>query len=255
MERGEGFKIFVPSYRRPKTCITHRYLKKIYYVVAEEEKERYGEIHNRVIAVPNEIQGRLVRVYNWILRNAKMDRFVIMDDDIKKIQRWENKKAIFLNEDRVMEFIEKAFLLVQEWGAHYWGINVNIDKQVYREYSPFSTVSYIGGPFMGFYKNDLLFDERMLLKEDYDMTLSQLNKHRLVLRFNAYNYDCFQSEKEGGCSTYRNLKKEAEQLLLLQKKWGDQIVKVDKNLRSHNIKKIKNSVDYNPVIRVPIRGI
>lgn len=42
---------------------------------------------------------------------------------------------------------------------------------------------------------------------------------------------------------------------MLQKKWGYDIVKIDRNNRSHNLTKGKKKIDFNPVIRVPIGGI
>jgi hypothetical protein len=141
-------------------------------------------------------------------------------------------------------------------GVKLWGINVNYDKQCYREYTPFSLTSYIGGPFMVHIDTDLRFDERLPLKEDYDYTLQHLNKYRKVLRVNKFFYVVKQMEQVGGCATYRNLEREIEQLNLLRKKWGSRIVQNDslENSRSHKSDK-KRTFDVNPIIRVPIGGI
>ena len=69
-----------------------------------------------------------------------------------------------------------------------------------------------------------------------------------------YYYEKKGAEQVGGCSVYRNLSREKEQLKLLQKKWGNKIVKYDVNDRSHGRIK-KKAFDINPVIKVPIRGI
>jgi hypothetical protein len=42
---------------------------------------------------------------------------------------------------------------------------------------------------------------------------------------------------------------------MLQKKWGKKIVRIDNNNRSHNLKKEKTKIDYNPIIKPPIKGI
>lgn len=60
--------------------------------------------------------------------------------------------------------------------------------------------------------NECFYDEALPLKEDYDMTLQQLRRHRIALRLNKYFYRVKQSEQVGGCATYRNLDKEREQL-------------------------------------------
>ena len=137
-------------------------------------------------------------------------------------------------------------------------MNVNYDRQCYRENTPFSTISYIGGPFQVFLRgNECFYDEALPLKEDYDMTLQQLRRHRIALRLNKYFYRVKQSEQVGGCATYRNLDKEREQLETLRRKWGARIVRFDFSDRSHKGVKSRNAVfiDYNPVIKSPIRGV
>lgn len=105
------------------------------------------------------------------------------------------------------------------------------------------------------YFDDVRLNE--LLKEDYDMTLQQLRRHRIALRLNKYFYRVKQSEQVGGCATYRNLDKEREQLETLRCKWGARIVRFDFSDRSHKGVKSRNAVfiDYNPVIKSPIRGV
>ena len=248
-------KIYCPSYKRADTCFTHVGLPQVTYVVHEDEADAYLKNHDKVIGVSSENQGSYPKACNYILRNNRDKRIVIMDDDVSGIFRFVNRKPKKLNCEQVDDFIYKASNLVEEFGAKYWGVNIIQDKQAYVEYTPFSTVSYCGGPFQGFVYNDLLFDEEMLLKEDYDMTLQQLNKYRKVFRFNMYHYVSKQSNNVGGCATYRNFEEESYRLSRLQKKWGSHIVQVDVNNRSHNLKKKKKKFDYNPIIRPPIKGV
>lgn len=42
---------------------------------------------------------------------------------------------------------------------------------------------------------------------------------------------------------------------MLQKKWGSKIVKFDTSDRSHSSTKSKKIIDYNPVIKAPIKGV
>jgi hypothetical protein len=51
----------------------------------------------------------------------------------------------------------------------------------------------------------------------------------------------------------RNRQREREQFELLQKKWGNNIVKEDASNKGRS-KKVKK-FDYNPIIKVPIKGI
>lgn len=251
-----------PSYKRPKVE-TLDYLPFCRVYVDGKEFDDYVKANpgGAIVKCPDGVQGNLCRVRNYIIDNELNkngnDAVLIIDDDLKGIFYYEKKERIKVEKDDFLNFLYKYTLMAKELGAYFWGVNVNADKQCYREYSPFSTVSYIGGPFQCFLKgNNCLYDENLPLKEDYDMTLQQLNKNRVVLRVNKYFYDCKQSKQAGGCATYRNSQKEMEQLLALQKKWGKDIVKFDNNDRSHSGNKKKRKVfDYNPVINVPIKGI
>ena len=121
----------------------------------------------------------------------------------------------------------------------------------HKEYDAYSVVL---GPFGCFLKgNRCRYDESLPLKEDYDMTLQQLNMERVVLRVNAYHYLCKQSENVGGCATYRNRDREKQQLYDLQRKWGTKIVKIDTTNKGKTTK--EKRLDYNPIIRVPIKGV
>lgn len=248
-----------PSYKRPKVK-TLDYLPFCKVYVDNKEYEEYKKQNKggaNIISVPDGIQGNLCRIRNYILDKelAENDVCLIIDDDLGGIYYFEKLEEHKVSADEFLEFIEKYSIMADDIGAKFWGVNCNSDPQCYREYTPFSTTSYIGGPFQCFLKgNDLRYDETLPLKEDYDMTLKQLNKYRVVLRINKYHYKCEQSTNAGGCASYRNIEREKEQLSMLQNKWGTKIVKIDKSDRSHSSKKIKK-IDYNPVINVPIKGV
>lgn len=138
-------------------------------------------------------------------------------------------------------------MLCEEWGYKLWGVNYSYDQRLYKQFEPFSTTKCVLGPFQAHLKNNIRYDCRLPLKEDYDISLQHLLKYGGVLRFNAYHYHCEQSKQCGGCATYRNIDNERKQLELLMKKWGSDIVKVDKSS--------KKKFDYNPIIKSPIAGV
>lgn len=254
-----------PSYKRPKVESLD-YLKTCKVWVAEREYEEYCKANDgfegNIIKVPNEVQGNVSRIRNYILRNEleENDVVLLIDDDLKCIGRFEPKglygyENIILDECELYEMLERYSILCKDFGFYHWGVMCNMDALSYRQTTPFSTVSYVGSPFSVFLKgNECFYDERLPLKEDYDMTLQQCNKYRGVLRVNKYHYDCKQSKQTGGCATYRNYSREEQQLKLLQKKWGKDIVKIDQVL-NHNAKKKKVNIDYNPIIHIPIKGV
>jgi len=246
------YKIYCASYKRANICKTHKYLKDITYVVMEQEAEKYKKIHDQIWVIPNEVQGNLARVWNYILDNSPEKNIVTIDDDIKYFGRWNGNKSVRLNEQEVYNMIQEGMQLAQDLNVVYWGLNCLADKGAYREYTPFGTCQYIGGPFQAHINNDLRYDEQIYLKEDYDMTLQVLNAYRKNIRMNMYHYVCEQATIIGGCADYRNVAKEIEQNKKLQKKWGSKIVRFDKSNKSSGKEK---SFDINPIINVPIKGV
>ena len=254
-----------PSYKRPQVE-TLKYLPFCKVWVCESEHDKYAEENKgaTIISCKKGIQGNLCRIRNHILKTEfenGADVVLIIDDDMRGVYHYEPNGSYGYEEHKVeaedfIAFIEKYSVMAMDIGAKFWGINVNFDPQSYRHYTPFSTVSYIGGPFQCFIKgNECWYDEDLPLKEDYDMTLQQLNKYRVALRVNKYHYMVKQAQQKGGCAAYRNYEKEEQQLKALQQKWGSDIVKIDTSDRSHQSTKQRVRIDFNPVIKVPIRGV
>lgn len=237
---------YSPSYKRHNSVQTQKIYKDVKYVVMESEAESYIKNGNNCWVVPDSAQGNVSRIRNYILDNAYEKRIVIMDDDINGIGRWERQKKKILSESEFYEFCEMGFDLCDSIGVKYWGINLLQDKGAYREYTPLSFTNIILGPFQAFNDLDLRYDESLPLKEDYDLSLQVLNKYRKTLRFNAYHYLAKQHVNVGGCAIYRSLEREKEQMQLLIKKWGSNIVKEDKKVKGYDI---------NPIINVPIKGV
>jgi len=245
-----------PSYKRPRVE-TLDYLPFCMVFVDNKEEKEYKEANNpkNIVACPDGVQGNLSRVRNYILDYCfenGYDAVAIVDDDMKGMYRFE-ANGVYGYEKKLIEaksfkeFLQNNSRVCKEFGYKCWGVNCTDDKGAYRHYTPFSTTSYIGGPFSVHLKNEIRYDEALPLKEDYDITLQHCKKYRGCLRFNMYFYAVKQAENTGGCAVYRTNKKEIEQFNLLQKKWGSKIVKKDTAS--------KREYDFNPRIRVPIKGV
>ena len=249
------FIILAPSYRRAKGCFTQKYLSECLYVVAESEAADYEAEGHRILVAPDSAQGNLCRIRNWILDNSPKKNLLLLDDDISSFCRYERNVSRDMTESEFYEFVENAFIMAQEAGARFWGVNCVDDKGSYREATPFSFNAYIGGPCQAhILEHGIRYDESLPLKEDFDMTLQQLNKYRRVMRFNFVHYFAKMHKNVGGCATYRTLEKEKQNLEALRKKWGSKIIKTDSGA-SQVKRKSENLYDINPIMRSPIKGV
>ncbi len=257
-----------PSYKRPKVE-TLAYLPFCKVWVCESEAEAYRAANpgfeENIIPCKKGIQGNLCRIRNHILDTEfanGADVVLIIDDDMKRIAYFESEPGNPFGYVRntvetadFLPFIEKYSRMCAEFGFKFWGLNCNIDALSYTQNRPFSTVSYIGGPFQCFLRgNECRYDESLPLKEDYDMTLQNCNRYRGCLRVNKYHYFVKQAEQAGGCATYRNYAREEQQLEALRRKWGSRIVKIDTSNKGKTQKE-KVRIDFNPIIKVPIKGV
>lgn len=253
-----------PSYKRPGNIDILNYISFAQIWVCESEFNQYKKHHRgaKIISCKKGIQGNLARIRNHILDiefGKGFDVVCLIDDDVKSIGFWERQKYHKLESADFKKWLLKYSIVCSEIGAKLWGVNLNPDKQYYLEYAPFTLTNYIGGPFSVHLRNSIRYDERFSLKQDYDLAIQHLNKHRKILRLQKFSYVAKQagsgSGQVGGCSVYRNVKKDFEKLKLLQAKWGPRIVKQDFNLHRSHTSKRKRSFDINPIVRVPIRGI
>jgi len=246
------YKIYSASYKRAKNgvAVVHKLLPEITYIVTEDEKQDYKNIHDKVIALPNECYGKIDK-NNYVLDINKKDNVILLDDDLTAIQVFNGTVQRKLNNEEIHDMLLRGFVLCNEWGLKMWGINCVSDKGSYREYTPFSTTAFIGGPFHAHIECSIRYDKKMGSKDDYDMNIQQANTNRGMLRLNMYSLICDIGGKPGGISSRRTVESELKMNRELMNKWGNKIVRYDNSNKSNKIK----TYDINPIINVPINGI
>lgn len=248
MLNDKGFQVFILSYKRAGKITSDKVFQNAYVVIPQSQEEEYRryELANgcEYLVMPDEYDGNIARKRNWVLDNFKGQNIVLADDDYKKIGYIERGKDRYtMTPDEIDFMIQRGFIMCEDLGTKLWGINVTDDRKAYMQYTPFNLLSPVLGPFMAIINDDdeLRFDERLWLKEDYDFSLQVMHKYRKVLRFNKYHYVVNHITLDGGVVSQRTMEQEKAQGLLLQKKWGKHIVQ----LRETSI---------NPIVKVPIAG-
>jgi hypothetical protein len=70
---------------------------------------------------------------------------------------------------------------------------------------------------------NLLFDEKLTLKEDYDYTLQHLKKYGNTFRYQKYLFEFQHYKNKGGAVDYRTEDEEQKNINYLLHKWGSKI--------------------------------
>lgn len=239
--------VFIISFKRAGAVTSDQVFRNAKIVIPESQLEDYQKYEYKngceLLPIPDKNDGNIVRKRNYILDNFS-GNILIVDDDYEYIGRITDRKQSRLDLDRVDALLRNGFQMCRDLGTVMWGINVQSDPKFYKETSPFSMLSPVLGPFQAFCNCDLRYDERVYLKEDYDMSLQVLQKYHKILRFNMYYYMVNHFNLPGGVVSYRTKQKEIDQIDLMIKKWGKSVVK--SNLAKN---------DLNPIIKVPLKGL
>jgi hypothetical protein len=160
----------------------------------------------------------------------------------------EHKKKT-LPKDYLMEFFIHSFDMCEQFGSKMWGISQNEDNRIYKEFLPFSLSQICLGPVQGHLDHDLIFDEKVGSKDDYDMALQQLNKYKKIFRWNKFHYICEHGDNKGGIVSYRSKDKEIEYCKRIMLKWGKKIISYQ--LPPRKMTDLLNAKKVN----IPIKGI
>jgi len=245
----ELIKIVSPTYKRAGNVkAVGVFGEQLVLAVHEFEKNDYVDAYpnNDIMVLPDATRGNMAKVRNYIRDNAGTRYLVMVDDDVSEVGLHENMKQWPINKEKIMAFLESGFCVCEEVGTILWGINLQSDPKFYRQYSPFSFLSPVLGPFCCHVvtnTKEIYYDERLGLNEDYDFALQVLCKYHKIFRHNKYYYKAGHLTEKGGCAAYRLMDAEIKQSEIMIKKWGKSVV-------SYNFNK-----STNPIVRVPLRGI
>jgi len=203
--------LVIPSFKRAGKVFGYEYFRTSRIVIPESQFDGYKQHYEaaRLIPIPDDQDGNIARKRNWILRNIPRP-LVMIDDDVEYLTttegvynaagEWTGQtvQKLKLSPEQAENVIMNGFNLAEQIGCKYWGLNVNTDGRNYYQYRPIALTQIVLGPFQGHLDHDLLFDERMGSKDDYDFSLQQLCRYNKVLRLNKYAYYCHHGDNAGG---------------------------------------------------------
>lgn len=250
--------IVIPSYKRWNSLVGKEYFREAQYCVPRSQVKQYATVlsRDRLIVIPDQEDGNIAKKRNWILKNVARPVCMI-DDDVRSLLYMEGRsreKAMFISfrkmpSEWIMEVLEHYTRVAREFGAKMWGVSQRTagDEREYKEWRPFSLTNITLGPFQVHLDHDLLFDERMGSKDDYDMALQQLNRFGMLLRVEKLAYDCDHGINSGGIVSMRTREREEKYCRAIMDKWGQRIIK-------YKLPGEKMGDLLNGSVKVPIKG-
>lgn len=250
--------VIIPSYKRSHDLKGKDYFFMAKYCVPESQKDEYiKEVgKDRVIILPDNEDGDIVKKRNWILKNIARP-LIMIDDDVSEIGYYENRKGKVdgnhsrktMDKNLLIDFFEHNFNLANDFNCKMWGLAQNQDNRICKEFLPFNLTNIILGPFQAHLEHDLFFDKRVGTKDDYDMSLQQLRKYKKVLRLNKFHYLCEHGDNKGGIVSYRSKEKEIEYCKAIMIKWGKKIIQY--KIPPQKMTDLLNAKKVN----IPIKGV
>lgn len=218
--------IAIRSYKRDGRVTTLDVFPRGWLWVSESQADEYAAHYgDRIITVPDELDGNPGRKNNAVLDQSPCPWTLLLDDDITAIGRFEAGSSSCLSVPEAEWMVCHGFELAAALGVEMWGINQKADPLLYDAYEPFNLLGPVLGPFHGHLEPTLRYDETTLAKEDYDFWLQNLRRHRKTLRLNRYYYRHAHGRKAGGVVSFRTLEYEKAGVARMREKWGDRIYK------------------------------
>lgn len=116
--------VLINSYKRADMVETLGTFPDAKICVHEFEVEEYKKLNPKsdIVAIPDSMRGNLPKVKNFLLDSflPKYDAVLILDDDIKDVGYFEEKKRKIVGKEDAMAFIEKYTILCKDWGYKLW---------------------------------------------------------------------------------------------------------------------------------------
>ena len=236
--------LYIPTMGRSDIQITYdklpyKYQKKVVFVIPKDEwssmTKLYGD--NQLLATSNDIKG-IAATREFICRHAGKTRFSMIDDDVvfyrinQKYYSDFDKKSNMDKSKRIAteSDLDEMFELFDKWmdeGIIHIGhrrANLPPTKKSYDNIAFFNSIHHINGESLSEIIDEIDWT-RCEVGEDANLMFEYLSRgyeNRKSCEFSAH----WNSFQDGGCAMYRDATLHNQEHKKLQKKWGDDVVRV-----------------------------
>jgi len=211
-------KICVPSSNRAGKTTTHFINEAVFFVPEDQFSEYQSILQNRIVSVPFEFFG-ITKTRNFIIDFFKDEDILFLDDDVLECGYFKKGERINLkyeqySEDWVKKF-EECFDICKGFGLNIWGAENGGSKFSNHILNQIDLKGSINGTILGIVANSYKFDERFIVKEDFDLIIRAFKKDGGFLKFNNFYWRSKHWNNKGGCVDYRTNEIEVNSIRLL----------------------------------------
>jgi len=234
--------VAVPSKGRAGVAKAQKILKKsaVFYVPASEAAQ-YRRVVKNVVEVPNSVRG-ITQTRNWILKNTKETRVVMVDDDPydvgwTRLYPRKAKRMKLHNEDIWLDQFARWFDICEQVGFKIWGVKTETAARSTVPFKPILFKGYVTASCMGIINDgEYYFDEDFQVKEDYELCLRHIVDKGgiLCVRYVFWKNDHW--EQDGGCKDYRTISLERDAIKRLAKMYPNLIKSAKRKANMFTIK-------------------
>lgn len=218
------FGIYIPSYKRAKTCNAHVFLEYGTYVVRQSEYDEYVKAladysdHIKVMGVADEEICGLTEVNQWLIDNAEEDVIAILDDDIHHFYYRMFETESINDPEIVTSELERIGQLMSDLGIGFGATDATI-----RPWNYDCEFAFKGCAGAVRWVNRPVFKAKCVKELEYnydlDLVLQELLYNRIILKPKYFCSKGLTDTNEGGASA----KKRDDQIAsinLMRSKWG-----------------------------------
>ena len=216
-----SFGIYIPSYKRAKTCITHKWLENYRYVVRKSEERDYiaaGIPPENILAVQDDQINGMVKVNQWLIDNAKEEIICILDDDIRRMVYRLDKAVDIPGPETATAELERIAQVMIDLRIGFGAVDATVTPWNYDMEFAFrgcsGAIRWINRPV---FKAKCV--EALEYNYDLDVVLQELLRNRIILK---PKYICAMdvADKTDGGASDKSRKDQIASVELMKAKWG-----------------------------------
>ena len=173
------------------------------------------------VEVPRGIHGHAA-AWNHILRSVEQKVVILMDDDVRFVYWLGETHMVRISSSAFLDMLCNLVINALDAKVGLFGIS-DIDIRKVSPLSPFQTRAMIGC-ITGIVGRGVWYDERNIIKDDYDHVLQHLKTDRFVWKDMRYFIAQDRNVLAGGQMTWRTIERENAEVERLKAWWGDDII-------------------------------